>query len=122
MDKETISIEVKRRNETLIFHLGVIAVADDMEYMQRVTELADLDPRKKAEKEFDNYVDALAAWSTAMPTRRNGSGKDEPLASAGSPKEAIKEYFADRANSKQWLAVAVVNAYRQSLYPAVNFL
>jgi hypothetical protein len=78
------------------------------------------DPKKKAAAEFDVYVDAIAAWSVEMPTKKNGSGKDEPLGK-GSPSEAIKAYFSDRSNSKQWLAVTTINAFRNSLYPKVTF-
>jgi hypothetical protein len=120
MEKETISLKVVGRNEALTFHLGVISVADDTEYMQRFVDLADLDPKKKAAAEFDVYVDAIAAWSVEMPTKKNGSGKDEPLGK-GSPSEAIKAYFSDRSNSKQWLAVTTINAFRNSLYPKVTF-
>ncbi len=122
MNKETISFKLEGRGESLTLHLGIISIAQDTEYTQRFTEIADLRAKEKAEKEYQIYVDALSAWATDMPTRKNGTGKDEPLAKSGTPADAIKAYFSDRSNSKEWLAVTAINVFRNSLYPKVNFL
>ena len=120
MNKETISIKVEGRGEAVTFHLGMISVADDAEFMQRFTQISDLEPRKKSESEYKIYADALAAWSTDMPVKSNGTGKEEKLGK-GTPEEAIRAYFADKSNAKEWVAVAAITAFRNSLYPKVTF-
>jgi hypothetical protein len=121
MNKETISLELKNRSgDVLTLHLGMISVAEDTEYQQRFVTIADLSPKEKADKEYQIYIEALAAWATEMPTKMNGTKKTEPLGK-GTPAEAIKAYFSGRTNAKEWMAVSAINAFRNSLYPTVNF-
>jgi hypothetical protein len=121
MNKETISFNIEGRGENLTLHLGMISVAEDTQYTQRFSQIADLKDKAKADKEYQIYVDSLAEWASEMPTRKNGDGGDHPLGE-GSPADAIRAYFGERSNAKEWIAVTAVSAFRNSLYPRVSFL
>lgn len=121
MNNETISLQLVGRNEAVTFHLESISVFQDREYQQRFVELADLSEQERADREYKIYSDALADWSAEMPTRKNGTGEEKPLADEGTPAEAVRAYFADRTNAKEWIAVSALTAFRNSLYPSVNF-
>lgn len=121
MNNETISLEVVGRSETITFHLETISVFQDREYSKRFAELADLSEKQKADREYKIYVDALADWSAEMPTRIIGDGESKPIAEGATVADAIRAYFAERTNGKEWIAVSALNAFRNSLYPTVNF-
>jgi hypothetical protein len=120
MDSEKTTLSLTRRDETVTFHLRIISVAEDKEYLQRFAAIAEKKGQAKSDAEMDIYTDALASWSCEIPTRSNGDGKEQPVGS-GTPAEAVKAYFKDRTAAKQWLAVTAVSAYRSDLYPSVSF-
>jgi hypothetical protein len=123
MNKETVSFQMKSRTgDAVTFHLGVISVAQDKEYEKRFLELADLSAGERAKRSFQIYVDALAEWSEAVPTKTNDAGDEVPLTESVSPAEAVRAYFSERTNSKEWMAMSAINVFRNGLYPTVNFL
>lgn len=120
MDTEKISFVIKHRGDSIKFHLRTISPAEDGEYYNRRSSIADKKGKAKEDADYRLYVDALADWSCEMPTREGEDGKPVALGT-GTPKEAVLEYFRQPTVSKQWIAMQSVASYRDDLYPTVTF-
>lgn len=129
MNPETISISVGYGNDRPTLHLRMITMAEEQDFLNRYTDIADLPPAQKAEKEFQICVDALKAWSE-MPTKKvekpgkNGQVDivDVPYVEADSPAEAIEQIFKPRTIKTERMAHLAINSFRVKLQPQVDFL
>ncbi len=132
MAKKILHIGAGYNGKMTVFHLRAISVAEDNRYSARFLEISPSESEeRKAELEYDIFVDSLASWSDAAPTQRMLVGQNEAggtsnaevelFPDAPTPADAVRQFFAERDPETERLAPAIIGRYRTKLQPEVVF-
>lgn len=125
MNSEKISLSVGFKSEKPIFHLRMISVTEEQEYLQRFSDIADNDV-EKADKTYQILVDGLKSFASDFPQKTEiVEGKETKVLlveKASSPSDAIAKYFEEKSVVKERIANTAILAFRNQMQPDVSFL
>jgi len=119
----TINIGVQYDGREVVFHLREISVAEENRYSARFLSIPDRESdERKAEMEYDIFVDAISSWSQDPVTVRDANGTETPLyADAATPAESVRMFFEERTPINERIAPTLIGKYRMKLQPDVVF-
>lgn len=123
---KTYKIGAGYNGEVAIFHLRSISVAEDNRYAARFLEIPLKESEeRKAELEYNIYVDAIASWSEKAPTTPTtddkGNAVEAPIYGDLIPADAVRKFFEERNPETERIAPAIIGNYRKKLQPEIVF-
>lgn len=120
----SVTMSVTYDDSKILFVLRVISVAEETKYASRFLTIPDSDSdERKAEQEYDIFVDSLATWAKERLMVLSPDGTKKPLYfnEEHSAADSVREFFKDKDPIKERIAPALVGQYRLKLQPDVVF-